>query len=132
MGVRRVQVDAAFIANCLRDGFRVSEALEPVADACLLEARLAGNPYRVELLIESPTFDGPEAEGRWVEISEGRWDEFPIFIPTFRTMPSQVVVSADTMPGVDELRNGPGLFQPPPEEWPFGDPDDRHSEVSGA
>jgi hypothetical protein len=130
MGVRRVQISAQLIELWLKVGFRVSEALEPVADAHLLEARLAGNPYRVELLIESPTFDGPGAEGRWVDISEGRWDEFPIFLPTFRTLPDRIIVETDRLTTSDGeplmLFDGPGHFEP------VDDADERHGEVPGA
>ena len=108
MGVRRIQISPALITTVLRVGFVPwTDALEPVQEAEVLDVRPRGNPRCLELLIESPTFDGPGSEGRWPAIAEGRWDEFPVFLPTFRVVPDRI------------------LFDPP------DDPDDRHGEVEG-
>lgn len=123
MGVCRIRVAVELISAILRDGSRLCEATTPLSDACVLEVRMIGRPDArvVELLVESPTLEGPTSDGRWPAIAEGRWDEFPEFIPSFRVVPDRIEIPDGALDGAaEELARSPGrleLLPPDPREF---------------
>ena len=127
MGVRRILISPALVSIALRNGLRVSEALEPVQDAEVLDVRLTAHPPAIELLIQAAQFDGPSFEALASQhFYDGHWDEIPIFLPTFRSLEQKLVVVPPGAYTPAELEERAGQSQP------IADPDDRHGEIEGA
>lgn len=138
MGVRRIRVNAAFVAKVLREGCVLSGPLAPVQMAEVLDARCVEQGRYIELLVESLNFDGPSSGDRLVDIAGGRWDEFPEIMPQFRVYSEsalrgsssyrEYILPAGTYTEA-QLRE---ILETPGRYGSVDDPDDRHGDVAGS